>query len=927
MIICLDIVLYNCLIVGDKMKIEIATLAEDANKVKGDLLEDLATELLEAYNYKVIKEIKFTGMELDLLCTHRINQKDIYVECKALSDNVGAPIIRQLWGTVDMMDYAEGWLISTSEFGKEAKGITDDWKKKPPAQATRMSFYGPEEIIESLQRTNIICSPPVSLAIDKLESESHLGDWTLLVSPFGKYWCVYVKKGGVPAFILVFDAKTASHIDDSSTLENIAKLNSTLTKYEVFQSSKIEKLNINLNHLPSVAEVQTGDSWEDYRPARPSDFIGRDTTQSDILNFIDRIANKQTQTRIFAITGNSGLGKSSLIAKIRERSQNKYYKNRIYTFAVDVRAARSPSYISASLLGGLKKAQECGFGSKVELEITNPQYPLQSPPIENYLNSLEESNQVVCVIFDQFEELYSNSDLASIYDAASELMLDTASRKGNLVLGFAWKTDSTTSIDSKAYHFWQKLSDYRIEYELDVFDSGEIAKSLTRFEKEVDYKIPKDLRSQISNSCQGFPWLLKKLCINLHNNIKKGDGSEVLQQELDIKKLFEGDLSKLTKPERTCLDLIAEKAPVSWNEIVDITGSTTLSNLINNRLVTKSGDHLNIYWDIFKDYLLTREVPVVSISYIPKYEIAQLLKIANDLKFNNYIDSYTISKNSKLSERTVLNIGTDLVMFGLAERNSNEFRSTINHENEVSRYDWNLDKLREKFSKHQLKLALYKRYEGKEISLDDITSELKVILSNKKFENKTWLLYSRRLVKYLVSTGFLSSKGKDYRVKDLGSPPSGTLETGRKGKTNGRVFNASAPPAIVCEALNRICDGTELNKLLDDGYRNSITVLKRLGVIRLDSLNNIVVNTELLDKYSDFEEAILMLAKKEPFIDELLSLFNPNLTISGYDLGCLINKKYSLNWSNGSIMRNGNAIKSWVNWIFEKDELISSQIS
>jgi hypothetical protein len=909
------------------MKIEIASLTSDANKVKGDLLENLATELLEAYNYEVISEIKLTGMELDLLCKNRVNSKEIYVECKALSTNISAPIIRQLWGTVDMMNYAEGWLISTSEFGKEAKGIVEQWKDKPPEQATRMSFYGPKEIIDSLQRTKIICTPPISLAIDKVISASHLGEWTLLVSPFGKYWCVYVKKGGIPAFILVFDAITACPIDDSATLDNLAKLNSTLTSYDVFQSEKIKKLDVRLDCLPNVAEVQTGDSWEDYRPARPIDFIGRSSTQTDIFNFIERVSSKKTETRIFAITGNSGLGKSSLIAKIRDRSKNKYYKKRIYTFAVDVRAARSPSYISASLLTGLLNAQKNGFGSKIKLEITNPQYPLQSPSIDEYLNSLEKSGQVVCVVFDQFEELYSNSDLSNIYDAASQLMLDTASRKGNLVLGFAWKTDSSTSIDSKAYYFWQNLSDYRIEFELDVFDSGEIAKSLTIFEKEVEYKIPKDLRSQISSSCQGFPWLLKKLCINLHNNVKKGDGSEEFQQELDIKKLFQGDLNKLTNPERTCLDLIANKAPVAWNEIVDITGSTPLRNLINNRLVTKSGDHLNVYWDIFKDYLITEEVPVISIGYMPKYDIAQLLNIVSDLNPNEYIDSLIISENSKLSEKTVLNIGTDLVMFGLAERKLNKFRSTINHDNELERYSWGLRKLRDKFSKHQLKLVLYKNHEGSEISLDYITSELKRLLSGKKFKDKTWLLYSRRLVKYLVNTGFLSIIGNNYRVKDLGQPLSGTLEIGLKGKAKGKVFSASAPPRIVCNTLSRICDGVELKSLQDDGLNNSVAVLKRFGLIKIDSSNNILINHILLNKYASGEEAILMLVKKEPVIDDFLSSFKSGLTISGDDLGSSIQCSYNLDWSDGSKRRNGNAIKSWLNWILEQEEFMTSEMT
>ena len=57
------------------MKIEVLCNKEDAPKVKGDLLEHLSKDLLEAQGYSVIEEIRFTGVELDLLCKHKVSQK------------------------------------------------------------------------------------------------------------------------------------------------------------------------------------------------------------------------------------------------------------------------------------------------------------------------------------------------------------------------------------------------------------------------------------------------------------------------------------------------------------------------------------------------------------------------------------------------------------------------------------------------------------------------------------------------------------------------------------------------------------------------------------------------------------------------------------------------------------------------------------
>ncbi|WP_241005091.1 hypothetical protein, partial [Pseudomonas viridiflava] len=92
-------------------------------------------------------------------------------------------------------------------------------------------------------------------------------------------------------------------------------------------------------------------------------------------------------------------------------------------------------------------------------------------------------------------------------------------------------------------------------YKLDVFLNGEISKAITTFEKEIDQKIPVEIRHQISNSSQGFPWLLKKLCINLYDNMKKETDGEALVVELDVSRLFENDIENLTPQEYSCLKL------------------------------------------------------------------------------------------------------------------------------------------------------------------------------------------------------------------------------------------------------------------------------------------------------------------------------------------------------------------------------------
>ena len=649
------------------MKIEIACKKSDTAKQKGDLLELLSKKLLEAQHYEVIKEIRFTGVELDLLCEHKVSGKKIYVECKAQKENIGAPILRQLLGTVQAYDYAEGWLISTADFGKEAKGFVEMWKEKPAETSSKLSFYSPQLVIEALQSGSVITSPPITQAEKFVGNTEFLGDWTLLITQYGIYWCVYTLEGGAPLGVLVYNAVNSRQIQDKSTLDNLSSLESTLTDYELKIGIKKEddKSASTPQTLPLIVEVQTGDSWNDYRPARPQDFVGRDSTQKEILNFLDT-AKTGTVSRIFAITGNSGLGKSSLIAKLRERSRNKFYKNKYFVYAVDMRGARSSKYILSSLMACLRQAQKEGFGKTIDLTLTNPQAPLSSTNIQTYMDSLDENKQVVCLIFDQFEELYSKPELFDIFKAAKDLMLDVAACKRNFVLGFAWKTDSTTQQDHPAYHMWHELADHRREYKLDVFDSGEISNAITKFEKEIGKKLSAETRHQITHSSQGFPWLLKKLCINLYQGLKKGDDSESVLMDLDAGRLFEADLHTLNPSELSCLRLVAQKAPADWSEIIEISGTSTLNNLVHKRLVIKSGDRLNVYWDIFKDYLLSGKVPVIPFNYIPTTDPSSMLNICQKLVSEEYISSAELAAQTSLNEKTIWNIGADLVMLGLA---------------------------------------------------------------------------------------------------------------------------------------------------------------------------------------------------------------------------------------------------------------------
>jgi hypothetical protein len=786
------------------------------------------------------------------------------------------------------------------------------WKSKPAEKASQLSFYTPDLIVSALKRSSVICEPPIYKATDFTKSSDTVGEWTLLVSPFGIFWAAYTLLGGAPHGVIFFSAKSGERISDIDTLNNIGTLESVLCDYDVTVGMDISYENKSTAEStpPNVVEVQTGDSWNDYRPARPQDFIGRDDTQKNILSFLENARTTKDSTRIFAITGNSGLGKSSLVAKVRDRTKNKHYKNKIFTFAIDMRGARSPAYISASLIKCLEQAQKAGFGDKIDIQLTNPSTPLSSSSVSEYLESVRKEGKFVCLIFDQFEELYSKPELFSVFGAAKDLMLDVASFKGAIGLGFAWKTDSTTQQDHPAYHIWHELSDHRREFKLSSFNKGEIAKAITAFEKQADFKLTAEIRHQISHSCQGFPWLLKKLCIHLYNNQSQQSGQNSTLLELDVRNLFKSDLQILSAAETSSLKQIAEKAPADWSEIIEISGVATVNNLVAKRLIIRSGDRLNVYWDIFRDYLLSGNVPVVPFNYIPSSDINAMLKVGEVLNRESFQSSECIAKKTNLKDRTVWNIGADLVLFGVAERQGTSFKLHRDMADGAVRSV--LSRIRKKVDKHSLKIELYRNHAGQTVSKSEITNELKACLPGETFTDKTWGIYTNRFSNILVMAGFLVRSGSRYTIQDSGSVLSKVSTRSRSSE----VFSPNASPARVCDAFELLRNNANIDNANEAGYRNSIYVLRRFNLVELEG-PIAKINTEALGKFGGFREAVWSSAKNEVAIIKSIEALRKKGDISGLELGTFISKEFGLNWQGTSKTRTGNALRKWANWIIE----------
>lgn len=897
------------------MIIEICTPPNATTKEKGDLLEKLSKTMLEKQFYNVAEEVRRTGSELDLYCQHNANKHRVYVECKAYRDKkIDAPIIRQLLGTVGYDDdIDEGWLITTSELGKDALGMNVEIQKNP--KKFKISIYTPEKIISSLIASTTICNPPESLLATYFIDEK-FGDWYLLITPYGYFWAKLIIKSGTPQSVICFDGVSGNLIKDDELITKISLTDTSLGKLEFrkvssFKNDLLGKNDDNVDLSIEVVEVQRGDEWKDYRPARPQDFVGRKKEIDEIFELFKKIREKNSDTRIFSITGNSGLGKSSLIVKLLDKSINKHNKQKLFLSAVDMRAAKSSEYIYFALLKTLQNAQSKGFGnSDIKLEITNYSHPIDSPSIIQYLESLGNSKQLVVLVFDQFEELFSKQELFDIFNHAKTLLTDTAGLKTNFCIGFAWKTDATTHSDHPAYFLWQSLSDYRVNFKLSPFSEAESKSLINRFESQIEQQLHSDLKHNLIVGSQGYPWLLKKLCIHLYDKILSGyQQKDLLENQLDISTLFSNDLEELTTPEIKALKYIAIRAPIDMVETIDACGDGIISQLIGKRLIIKSGVMLNIYWDIFKEYLITGNVPILALRYLPSTDFSSLWKVAQHLS-NIPISIDDIASKIDFSHGTIQNVSTDLLSFGIASRENGSLTLSQDLQGESWSQETLLGHYREKFQKHIVSLTLKELPQSK-FNLSILIQVMKNIYSS-NYADKTWSIYANRIINWLDLTGFIkaSDEPETFIYKDIGSVKNASEIAKFKRKRKSLFYPKSSP--------NMLMNFIKSNEgLRIDNINKSASNQKNIEILRRYNL----IDAGKIPNFSNFESLIIDRISNEKILIIGNEIVSSNAgSITNKELGNRIRASENFSWNDVTAEYVGKKVGIWVKWLKKQHE-------
>ncbi|EPY04404.1 restriction endonuclease [Paenibacillus alvei TS-15] len=892
--------------------IEIGVSDNVSTTEKGRLLETLGREVLETMQYDVIEEVRLTGIEVDLLAKHKMTSEVIYVECKAYKDTntISADVITKLLGNVHLKRVSSGWLLSTGSLGKDAKGIVEEWEQQPSEQRKLLQIYSPDKLVNLIVNSGKVCNP---LSLEYPSNGSFSDNVTLLITNLGRFWAVPLihVNAGIPYAVMLFDAKTGEPISNHQIIDSVSKIPSSFHDLEWLYPNVIINDNSLSDQLTkeseSIITVSSGDQWADYRPSRPQDFVGRDGLLQDVYKFVDNVRNSSINTRLLALKAPSGWGKSSVLLKLVEKSKTSRQRNKNFVYAVDVRAATSHRYAEFSLIECLNSAIKENFVAKpsTPIKISDTNNPLSDQSIIEIIQTLKSENKVIMLMFDQFEEIFSKKELFPLFESIRRLSIAVDSLQENLIIGFAWKTDGTVPTDHPAYHLWHGLSDRRREFPLNPFVDKDILKALNIFSKELGEPLNPILKGYLKDHCQGYPWLLKKLCIHVFSLVQGGNQDEILGKSLNINELFEKETSELSSIELACVKKVAQDSPVELFQMVETYGDSTIQSLINKRIILRKGQKLILYWDIFRDYILTGKVPYIPVTYIPQTQFRRYSSALHVLIDHKSLTIPVFASKLGIGRDAAENIVRDFVMLGNASRQGDNLKFL--HENVEEAYK----KVVDFFTKHIMYTKIIEKNGiNFQITVEDFEDYFNE--SYESYSEKTKKLYINRINGWLIGVGFIEIKAN--KIINAVDSMRGFSKNGFPKFSSGkRIRNANflgeAPPDRVLELIRLINMGQNNESALKQtGLRNAISLLNSIGGLSI-------------------ENGILSITHKQNNMTHWLAktvLSTPTMEIvkkhgdkSSIELGNIISTELNKSWIKSSQKRYGSALILWYKWATE----------
>lgn len=867
-----------------------------SNTEKGTFFEKLCADILRKQSYKITgMEVRKTGMEIDITAEHTPSGSSVYVECKFYnSKNIDSTIIDLCYAQATRARIKRIALFSTGRLGKDAQGAYDEYREMDSCD---FSFYGRQEILEAL-----IASGKAK-SCDSIHLKPNITHASLLIHPELDFtWIFQEMDDGIASRLLAYNGTEEV---DCNKIRRILDTENHFEKIPIlpFNSLDVPQKSI-VNHSKEVVSgILVADDIMDYKPCKPSDFVGRDTIQKDLWGYFESVRTHTTDTRILSLVGASGHGKSSLVAFLSERFRNIKWKNKFFLYPVDVRSARGARFVAEAVVKCFNKAIDDKFiNLDYDFKVENIEDITSGNSFRHCLDYLETNNKVIIIFFDQFEEVFMKEELFGLFRAFERFAKDVSSEGKNFVVGFSWRSGITLGDENPAYSMWTRLKDLRIDKKLEDFDVGDSSKMVTTFEKSINIKLIKSLRDRLIQQSQGYPWLLKKLCIHIFKKIKAGlSQDELLVTQLQIRSLFEEDLERPDK-ETACLRYVANHSPIDHYQVTKEYGQETVYNLIVDRLLIKTGEKVSVYWDVFRDYLNTDEAPSIPWSYMPAATVTMAINVLDKVKKEIEISFEDLMNVSGFKKGTLTNVIMDLQSFSLVKKNDQGmYVATKAIAEEV---------IRGHLIDHLIYLNISELNIGGAgfCTLEQYTDVINNVYSNKI--GKAPKGYATKILNWLQFAGLTSNGGNKVTIY---SPSDYSPEYGVIG-AKGYLFLAATTPSNAIDLIRLVSEKgvVGLDEQISDKLRNSVTDLVSLGVCKRND-DNSVEFAKGINKAERPDQILAQALTKSETINLINEIIDAGIPVSNREeLAMKFKAELGKKWKDSSSKRYVNGMLKYI---------------
>lgn len=250
-----------------------------------------------------------------------------------------------------------------------------------------------------------------------------------------------------------------------------------------------------------------------------------------------------------------------------------------------------------------------------------------------------------------------------------------------------------------------------------------------------------------------------------------------------------------------------------------------LQLLINKRIVIHRGSKLTLYWDIFRDYIVNGTTPTITLDYIPQYMFSTICKVIMVLlEKENVLSHDELCNRVGLTSSTIDNVMIDMVMFGLAKRESEKIYLLVDS------LDRSIELLWDFFKRHILYIESQKELKNG-FTYSDFRALFVKTYNEKLLNDKTRNIYSSKIFDWFIKLNFFVEKDGGYSIK---APELSNIKFDSERRrsrsrysvsTTGLFWGQTSPEKVV-EVWEMIESGkNNYVKLKNKGFRNALEIL------------------------------------------------------------------------------------------------------